>query len=843
MRRYFSLLGALLKQSSGSGALLLLLIALSLAISATTALRFSHQQIQYALAKQSAQLLAADLVLSSSRPIDEKWQSYAHEKGLTTSNALLFNSMAMSNDEFILVNVKAIETNFPLRGELQIADKAAFTDSDVQQEIDKSLLNKAQLQSGQIWLSPILFDLLKVQPGDEVQIADATFIVSGLIHKDTNQETGFGGFSPTVMIRADEVERTGAIQLGSRQDYRLLMSGEPSQVEAFIKQHSEALKALTPSASSATREIGSVRLLQSNQGISQLVEPMRHLHTFMQLANLLTLLLCGIAIALSAHRYVTQNQDHVAMMRCLGASRSQLLCSFISLLLVVALISTIIGMFLGLIFGYGLLNLVALLLPHIELQFSLLTMISGPLPVAALTCALMLAGFVMPAIWQLSAMPPINVLRPSHRLSVSWRLLLPMAVISLLVFAMNISQDIFLGIAVLLGIFALALGFFLFIWLVLFMIRKYLHASEQWLRQPAKTALQITALALGLSLFTVLFLLRADLLDRWQEQLPEGTPNHFVLGVPSYEREDFETMLEARQWPADPLYSFVRGRLVAKNGQAFNEEIIERSNTLRRELNLTQSETFPDNNIFIAGPAEFSGPNQLSVEQRNARELDLELGDILHFELPDGPIEAEVVSFRQVQWESFTPNFFFVFSPGTMAQDSASYLGSFYLPPAQKNQLSELIRLHPTTVFIDVDAILTQVMDMVYMISQVISYLAILVLVAGLLVLLASLNLLMDERRTEVALLRVIGLSERRIKRYLTVEMTLIGLASGLVAMFFAELISAIATQYLKLPWQFHGLYWWLLPPTMALVCGLIGRYRLRRLWLQAPLRSLKTVD
>ena len=100
-----------------------------------------------------------------------------------------------------------------------------------------------------------------------------------------------------------------------------------------------------------------------------------------------------------------------------------------------------------------------------------------------------------------------------------------------------------------------------------------------------------------------------------------------------------------------------------------------------------------------------------------------------------------------------------------MGQDNASYLGSFYLPPADKSQLGELIRHYPTTLFIDVDAVLTQVMDIVQMIAKVISYLAILVMVAGLLVLLASLNLLMDERRTEVALLRVIGLSQRRIQR------------------------------------------------------------------------------
>ena len=829
MRRYFSLLTALLKQSSGSGALLLILIALSLAISATTALRFSHQQVQYSIAQQSAQLLAADLAISSSRPIDPQWHAYAEEHGLTTSNNIMFNSMAIANDEFVLVNVKAIEQNFPLRGELQISSPSPS--------------EPLQLQSGQLWLSPILFELLGVELGDEIQIADASFVVGGRIDKDSNQQTGFAGFSPTVMIRADEVERTNAIQLGSRQNYRLLLSGEPRQLEAFLTAHEETLKSYEPGGSAADFKVGSLRLLKSSEGASQLVEPMQHLHSFMQLANLLTLLLCGIAIALSAHRYVTQNQEHVAMLRCLGASRAQLLVSFIALLALVAVIATVIGMILGVIFGYSLLKLVVLLLPQIELQFALLDILTGPLPIAAFTCTLMLIGFVMPAIWQLSSLPPINVLRPSEEAVVSWRLLASTAIISLLIFAINISADVVLGIAVMLGIFTIALLFYLFICAVLIAAKKTFTKAEQWLRQPAKTGLQITALALGLSLFTVLFLLRGDLLDRWKEQLPENTPNHFVMGLPPYEREGFEQLLKDRQWAADPLYSFIRGRLVAKNGESFRQELIDRSNTLRRDLNLTQSGIFPDNNLFIAGQSEFSGPNQVSVEEENALELELELGDTLQFELPDGTIEAEVVSFRQVQWESFSPNFFFVFSPGTMAQDSASYLGSFYVPSDDKSQLPELIRNYPTTVFIDVDAILIQIMDIVQMIAKVISYLAMLVMAAGLLVLLASLNLLMDERRTEVALLRVIGLSQRKIQCYLTIEMALIGAAAGVVAILFAEIIAAIAAYYLNIGWQLHTLYWLQLPLYMAFICGLVGRYRLRRLWLQAPLQSLRTMD
>lgn len=826
LSRYVPLFSALYRQSLASGALLLILIALSLAISATTALRFSQQQILYSIDQQAAQLLGADLVISSSRPLDPQWEAHAQDASLETTQTLLFSSMASANDEFVLVNVKAIENAFPLRGELII---------DGQQG--------PHLATGQIWLSPILFDLLQVQIGDEVQIADAYFTISGRIDKDSNQQAGVSGFSPTVIIPLDEVERTQAIQLGSRQEYRLLMRGEPSQIEAFLNQHEATLRDHEPGGSQADLSNGNLRLLKANDSVSQLAEPMRQLHHYMQLANLLTLLLCGIAIALSAQRYMSHNQDHVAMLRCLGASRRQLLASFAALLGLVALIATTIGLILGSIFGYSLLKVVALLLPQIELRFAFSEFITGPLPLAVFTCTLLLIGFVMPAIWQLSSLSPTQVLRPQSSIQLSWRTLIVAALVSLIAFALSISSSYRLGLLVLVGILILAIICLVSHYTLLAGLRRYAVKTRKWLREPFKTSAQITALALGLSLFTVLFLFRADLLTKWQEQLPEDTPNHFVLGIPPYDKANFEALLDERQWPAEPLYSFIRGRLVAKNGEDFEERLIERNNTLRRELNLTQSDIFPDNNEFIAGRPEFTGPNQLSVEWRNAQELELELGDVLRFELPDGMVEAEVVSFREVQWESFSPNFFFVFSPGTMAQDSASYLGSFYVPSNEKGQLIDLIRRYPTTVFIDVDAVLQQVMGIIRMISQVISYLAFLVMGAGLLVLLASLNLMLDARRNEVALLRVIGLSQGQIQRNLTLEVGAIGAAAGFTAMLIAELLSALAAHFFNLQWQLHGTYWLIVPLGMTVLCALIGRYRLRQLWLQAPLRSLRQID
>lgn len=97
-----------------------MIIALSLAISATTALKFSNNQVKQAVNLQAAQMLAADLVLSDQDPLSNQWSQRATQDGLKQSRVTLFSSMARTEQNFVMVNVKAIDSAFPLRGELRI---------------------------------------------------------------------------------------------------------------------------------------------------------------------------------------------------------------------------------------------------------------------------------------------------------------------------------------------------------------------------------------------------------------------------------------------------------------------------------------------------------------------------------------------------------------------------------------------------------------------------------------------------------------------------------------------------------------------------------------------------
>ncbi len=816
----------LLTQSFKSTGIYLLIIALTLAISATTALKFSNEQIQNAVALQAAEMLAGDLLLSNNEPIDEIWRDKAAQQGLQQSEVTVFGSMAHTDDEFVMVNVKAINSAFPLRGELRVQPLAK------------------QLQPGEIWLSQRAMDLLKVNVGEQVNIADAAFTVTAVIAYDSNQELGFSGFSPSVIISQADVARTNAIQVGSRIDYRLLMAGEPDRVQAYQRDFKKIIESRSEqTAEPQLEEQPSLRLRNASESNSRLMKPIANLDTFLQLANILTILLCGIAIALTAQRYVQQNQDHIALMRCIGATRQQILLAYLALLGLVLLVAMLIGTLVGISLGYGLLQLMLQLIPHLQLTFSAVAMLSGPLPVAMLTSAIVLLGFVLPSLWQLLNTAPIRVIRQEEKSVHSMLWMLASGTLSLIIFSIVLTENIVLTAWVIGAIILLCAVLYCTVWAVLKILRNTKSRISAYVRTPYQTALQITALALGLSLITVLAVLRTDLLERWQQQLPEGTPNQFIYGLPPFEMPEFKAQLQHNGWRSTPLYPNIRGRLVAKNDQPFAAELIKSHNTLRRELNLTQTDRYPQDNVIVSGEAQLKQPGEVSVEANMAKELGIRVGDKLTFSLPEGPLEAKVVNLRTVEWESFSPNFFFIFTPNSMDANAGSYLGSFYVPESERPKLVQLIQQFSNTVFIDVSLILNEIKRIVEVLVQIVTILALLVSVSGILVLIACLNLLMDERKREVALLRSFGSSKKKLKTMLSLEIGFIGLCAGIVSCLFAEVISAVASYRMELPIQPHWEIWLILPILMSILCAVIGRYRLSYLSDIPPLQSLRELN
>ena len=253
-----------------------------------------------------------------------------------------------------------------------------------------------------------------------------------------------------------------------------------------------------------------------------------------------------------------------------------------------------------------------------------------------------------------------------------------------------------------------------------------------------------------------------------------------------------------------------------------------------------------DDNEIVAGDwwqSENDGQTRVSVEEDFARELDVEVGDELSFNIGGQAVTAEVTSLRSVQWDSLAPNFFIIFNGPIIDGAGAAYLTSFYLSPEQKPMLADLMRQYPTVTLIEVDAIISQIQSIVGQVTVAVEFILALVLVAGFIVLLASVQATLDVRLMESAILRTLGAKAALVRGGLWIEFAALGALAGLLGAFGAEAALAyFQVEMLNLEWTPHYVLWLSGPVIGALVIGAIGVLSTRRVIKAPPMVVLKSV-
>ena len=107
--------------------------------------------------------------------------------------------------------------------------------------------------------------------------------------------------------------------------------------------------------------------------------------------------------------------------------------------------------------------------------------------------------------------------------------------------------------------------------------------------------------------------------------------------------------------------------------------------------------------------------------------------------------------------------FFIIFSPGTIDHLGATFLSTALMEREQKILLNDLVRLFPTVVVIEIDALIEQIQTIIIQVTSAIELISILVLLCGALVLVACVNASLDERFHENAILRTLGAGRKLI--------------------------------------------------------------------------------
>ncbi|MEW2835195.1 FtsX-like permease family protein [Vibrio sp. JC34] len=769
-------------------------VALILVIASIFALSALAERMEQVIVKQGKDALTADAVFVSANPIPDTLLTST--ENLERSMMTRFATMAFSDNGMQLISVRAVDDNYPLMGELVLENNPA-----------------SRVKENQLWLDERIMTQLNVNSGDSVTIGDAEFTVSGAVLMEPG--LSFNPFQqmPSAYIHQSDVDKTGAIQVGSRVQYRLFLQADDKTLKSLQDDTQ-----LSPSDRWRTQDTAS----RSNEVFERTTQ-------YLSLTVAIVIIMAATTLVLTCQNYVNSRTQTIAMLKSLGASR-RWIEKWLFIQVTILLISASV---VGILLGSGLEYL---------LRIPLKDLLPDPLPsygvtpflVAFISAVLITVPALGIPLLGLIKTPALEVLQQG-KAQRSWKrmlLVLVPVIPLLLLYADNTLVWIVLtGIAVLFVVLAAVS-----VTLTKLFARVSTHpamklALSRINRTPVTSGLQFGALALSLMLLSIIWLVRSDILADWERTLPADAPNVFALNIGDYELDNYLETLDKNGVTRSQAYPIIRGRLTEINGQNVKEIDYEGegSDAIRRELNLTWGDTLPEYNDVLSG--EWTNKGSVSVEADVANDLGIKLGDTLRFVINSQNYDAVVDTIRYVEWRDMKPNFYFIFSSDVMANLPGSYLISYRIEEGNEALFTSMSRAHPTVSVLDIRTMGEKIQALIQQIVSAITILALLGVVAGLLLIFTLLRLSLSQRQQEIRLYRTLGSSKKRINTTLWAEYGIMALIASGVAVFAAEVcVAAVMTYGFDLNAQIHPELWIALPLATFVTLALVVMSLLKRL-------------
>ncbi|MFQ2276977.1 ABC transporter permease [Aeromonas hydrophila] len=789
----------LLRREGFNGELRWFVLALALSVACVLSVALVADRLDAGLKASGRDFIGADRVLRSATPAPAAWLEQAAKTGLAVQTTVSFNSMLFHGDALQLASIRAVPEDFPFYGKLELSPQRAPA-------------------PGEIWLSARVMQLLAAKPGDELEVGNTVLKVAGVLGQEPDQ--GFSPFllAPRALIHSADVEATGALLPGSRQQWRYLFKGSREQVADYERWLKPKLKA------------GQKLIKPDDQG-SQVGRSLANAERFFRLASLAGVLLGALAMGIAVRHFAERQTNMVALLKTLGASRRSLWQLMGTLLLSLTLVGALLGLVAGSAMQWLTLHLLGNLLPADLPPPSWRPFALGLAVAFFITLLLAFVPFL-----RLLKVPPLRVLRRELEAGIPPWLALPVALLGLFGLVWGFTADATLALG-LIGGMGLLMGLLALIASLLLRLGRRVQgphalrlAISHLSRERGSGLFQLAGFALALMLFGLLWAARVDLLGEFSARLPADAPNRFLVNVADGEREGILADLRQAGAVTSDFYPMVRGRLVSIASEVVRDTDEDGREGVNRELNFTTTATLPPDNTLTAG-RWLDGPGQVSVDKDLAKRLDIALGDTLGFTIEGRSFKAQVTSLRAIKWDNMRPNFYMIFSPDVLAPFSQTWLGSYRLPEQGRVAEVELIRRHPTVSLIDVDDLIVRLTAVSDQVSRALGLMLGLVTVAALLVLLTQTQASMAHRRRELLLMRTLGAGSELLRKMLRWELVASGLLAGLCAAMVVELCSlGLQWWWFEGQWQFHWAIWAGLPLLGAVLVTLAGQGMQRQL-------------
>jgi putative ABC transport system permease protein len=788
----------------------LLLVCIFLGTAALAAIGTLTAAIERELASSGQELLGGDIEI-------EVWQRdlTPDQRGAlgrygTLSSGFRLQAMASTPGTAAPVELKAVDTRWPMFGRLLLADGrkvGAPTGSDA-------------------WIAQSALERLGLEVGDSFTVGSVRLRAAGVIEDEPDRLSEGFQLGPTIIVAQDVPARAGLLEPGAlyQSKHRIAFADTRRDPEAV----EEALVEAFPNAGFDIRTRD-----RASPGADRFV---RQMSDFLTLVGLAALVIAGIGIAGGVSSYLDQRRASIATLKVLGATSGDIVRIYALQIGAAAVVGTIAGLAAGVLVTPLLGAALEGLLP-VESGFILAP---APLLLAASYGLLVAFAFAATPLLRARSFPAMALMRSG---------VVPLARDARALIATGGGLAAICALAILTtdqpllsGGFLVGAGAALVLlagigWAIQHAARRLPRPASPLLRSAlanlhrpgAPTAALVTALGFGLAAFVLLAAVQSAIDGNIEQRVPREAPDYFVLDIPRDKESRFFELVHA-DFPKAGIRTVptMRGAVLAYGPKdamvrvAELDEIPEGAWGLRGERGLTYADTIPAGNRLVAGrwwSPFHKGERLVSVDAEFAEAVGLKVGDYLTIGILGVERSARVANLREIDWESMGFNFILVFNRNAISDAPHNLAATIDLPgdadsAARGRLLRGLVKDMPSSSVIEVGGILVEARKLLEQVSLATLAAAAVTVLAGLAVLMGAIAAARAARTYDTVMLRVLGASRRQI---LLLQLAEYGLIAGVLALVALGLGSALAWVVITQLFQFD----WL--PDWGEILGVLG--------------------
>jgi putative ABC transport system permease protein len=759
------------------------------------------------LAREGRTLLGGDVAFSLiQREAKPDEVAFLRSRGEVSIAATLRGMARTVDGQFALVELKAVDNAYPMLGELTldpklpVADLLAERDGAFGAGVDSTLLARLDLKIG-----------------DRVTVGSATFQIRSVVEAEPDRLAGGLGFGPRFLISESALRATGLLQPGSlvRWIYRVKLPEGAAD--------DRAATALADDVRASLPEAGWEIRTRSNAS-PQLERTISRFTQFLTLVGLAALLVGGVGVANAVKSHIDRRRDVIAAFKALGATGRDVFSIYLTQVIVLAVIGSVIGLIVGAALPFIIVGLFGKLLPlpvEPALHFDELTL--------SLVYGLLTAlAFGLWPLGRVHDVPVAALFREAvsnewHR--PRWRYLALMAVVIVLLIAVVV------GLAYDKRVAAVFVASSVVVFVLLRGIAAALMALARRLPRPRITMLRLAianihrpgaltpsvvmSLGLGLAVLVTITQIDGNLRRQFLAALPDRAPSFYFIDIPSTDADRFGAFLKqtAPQSTVEDV-PMLRGRIVAARG--VKAEDLKPSTdaewVLQSDRGLTYTGEVPKGSKVVEGTwwgADYNGPPLVSFEKKLADGLQLKIGDPVVVNVLGRDITATISNMRTVDWQSLGINFVLVFSPNAFKGAPHTHVATLTETHPDPGGDARIIKLvadaFPTVTSVRVREALETIGTVVTNLVLAIRGASAITLISAILVLGGALAAGHRHRVYDAVILKTLGATRARLLGAYALEYLMIGFATaifGVIAGSVAAWLIVTRLMTLSFIWQ-----------------------------------------